>query len=76
MTITPWYHVMGLVGILTAFVTGRTAVYLPKFDVDTYLKAVEKYRVSYLLEVQGQGILASETDECTKKCANVTWEPK
>ncbi|KAJ8704568.1 hypothetical protein PYW07_011756 [Mythimna separata] len=44
LTITPWYHVMGLVGMLTAFVTGRTAVYLPKFDVDTYLKTVEKYR--------------------------------
>lgn len=51
LTITPWYHVMGLVGILTSFVTGRTAVYLPKFDVDTYLKTIEKYRAGQLTVV-------------------------
>ncbi|KAJ8707090.1 hypothetical protein PYW08_011224 [Mythimna loreyi] len=51
LTITPWYHVMGLVGMLSAFITGRTAVYLAKFDVDTYLKTVDKYRTVLLTVV-------------------------
>ncbi|KAJ8704569.1 hypothetical protein PYW07_011757 [Mythimna separata] len=51
LTITPWFHIMGLVGMLTAFVTGRTAVYLAKFNVDTYLKTVEKYRAVHLTVV-------------------------
>ncbi|XP_026742177.1 4-coumarate--CoA ligase 1-like [Trichoplusia ni] len=51
LTISPWYHVMGLVGTLTALVTGRTAVYLSKFSVDTYLKAIEKYKVVQLTVV-------------------------
>nr|XP_049700525.1 uncharacterized protein LOC110373758 [Helicoverpa armigera] len=51
VTITPWYHVMGLVGTLTAFITGRTGVYLPKFEVDLYLKTIEKYRAVQLTVV-------------------------
>ncbi|KAJ8707089.1 hypothetical protein PYW08_011223 [Mythimna loreyi] len=51
LTITPWFHIMGLIGVMTAFVTGRTAVYLAKFDVDSYLKTVEKYRAVHLTVV-------------------------
>ncbi|CAH0599805.1 unnamed protein product [Chrysodeixis includens] len=51
LTISPWYHVMGLVGTLTALVTGRTAVYIPKFSVDVYLRSIEKYQVVQLTVV-------------------------
>ncbi|XP_045457529.1 uncharacterized protein LOC123667733 [Melitaea cinxia] len=45
LTITPWYHTMGLIGILVSFVRGLTIVYLPKFEVELYLKTIEKYKV-------------------------------
>ncbi|XP_052743142.1 uncharacterized protein LOC112057207 [Bicyclus anynana] len=51
LTITPWYHTMGLVSTLGGFTRGTTTVYLPKFDVDLYLKTIEKYQVSQLTVV-------------------------
>lgn len=51
LTITPWYHVMGLVGTLTGLVIGRTAVYLAKFEVELYLKTIEKYKITQLVVV-------------------------
>ncbi|XP_068622181.1 uncharacterized protein [Battus philenor] len=51
LTITPWYHSMGLVGSLLGFVKGKTSIYLPKFEVDVYLRAIEKYKVSQLTVV-------------------------
>lgn len=51
VTITPWYHVLGLVGLLTAFATGRTGVFLPKFDVELYLRTIEKYKVCIILKL-------------------------
>ncbi|XP_026329025.1 4-coumarate--CoA ligase 1-like, partial [Hyposmocoma kahamanoa] len=51
LTITPWFHVMGLVGNFCSFTTGRTIVYLPKFDMQTYLMCIEKYKVPQLAVV-------------------------
>ncbi|KAM3955050.1 LOW QUALITY PROTEIN: luciferin 4-monooxygenase-like [Aphomia sociella] len=51
LTITPWYHTMGLIGTSTALVSGRTMVYLPKFEVDLYLRTIEKYKISQLTVV-------------------------
>ncbi|XP_045782488.1 luciferin 4-monooxygenase-like [Maniola jurtina] len=51
LSITPWYHTMGLIGTLSTFTRGVTGVYLPKFDVDLYLKTVEKYQISQLTVV-------------------------
>ncbi|XP_075988471.1 luciferin 4-monooxygenase-like [Anticarsia gemmatalis] len=51
LTISPWYHVMGLVGILTGLAIGRTGVYLSKFDMELYFKTIEKYKVAQLTVV-------------------------
>ncbi|KAJ0170213.1 hypothetical protein K1T71_014141 [Dendrolimus kikuchii] len=45
LIVTPWYHAMGLVGVLSGLAIGRTAVYLPKFEVELYLRTIEKYKV-------------------------------
>ncbi|XP_050358860.1 uncharacterized protein LOC126779078 [Nymphalis io] len=49
--ITPWYHAMGLISGLANFCKGATAVYLPKFEVELYLKTIEKYEISQLAVV-------------------------
>ncbi|KPI96565.1 Luciferin 4-monooxygenase [Papilio xuthus] len=51
LTITPWYHTMGLISHLIGFVKGKKTIYLPKFDVEQYLQTVEKYKVSQLTVV-------------------------
>lgn len=51
LTITPWYHTMGLVGILVSFTRELTIVYLPKFEVELYLKTIEKYKIEQLSAV-------------------------
>ncbi|CAH2084117.1 unnamed protein product [Euphydryas editha] len=49
MMITPWYHTMGLMGVVRNLASGSSLVYLPKFDSDTYLKTIERYRVFQLI---------------------------
>ncbi|CAH0716920.1 unnamed protein product, partial [Brenthis ino] len=51
LTITPWYHTMGLISTLASFSKGSKYVYLPKFDVELYLKTVEKYKIQQLTVV-------------------------
>ncbi|RVE49753.1 hypothetical protein evm_005623 [Chilo suppressalis] len=51
LTITPWFHAMGLVGKLIELAQNRTVLYLPKFEVDLYLKAIEKYKVQIIVVV-------------------------
>ncbi|CAH2056389.1 unnamed protein product, partial [Iphiclides podalirius] len=51
LSITPWYHTMGLATSLLGFVKGRTMVFLPKFEVDLYLKTLEKYKIGQLTVV-------------------------
>ncbi|XP_038217805.1 4-coumarate--CoA ligase 1-like [Zerene cesonia] len=48
LSITPWFHSMGLISTLSGFLRGKLTIYLPKFDVDTYFKTVEKYQISQL----------------------------
>ncbi|KAG6445161.1 4-coumarate--CoA ligase 1 [Manduca sexta] len=49
--ISPWYHVMGLVGGLLSFSCGRTSVYTAKFNVELFMKNIEKYRTQQLTVV-------------------------
>ncbi|XP_046974994.1 4-coumarate--CoA ligase 1-like [Vanessa cardui] len=51
LNITPWYHAMGLISTLANFCKGVTSVYLPKFEVELYLKTIEKYEISQLAVV-------------------------
>ncbi|CAH2056391.1 unnamed protein product, partial [Iphiclides podalirius] len=49
--ISPWYHVYGLMTALIFMFNGSQVVYLPKFEIDLYLRCIEKYRVNQLLLV-------------------------
>ncbi|KAI5643681.1 AMP-binding enzyme domain-containing protein [Phthorimaea operculella] len=51
LTITPWYHTMGMIGNLSALFTGRAIVYIPKFEPQLYLNTIEKYKVAQLTVV-------------------------
>ncbi|XP_028028713.1 4-coumarate--CoA ligase 1-like [Bombyx mandarina] len=51
LSVGPWYHVMGLVGSITGMASGRIGVYLDKFDVELYLKTIERYKVVQLTVV-------------------------
>ncbi|XP_052754223.1 uncharacterized protein LOC113522308 [Galleria mellonella] len=48
LIITPWYHTMGLVGTFNSLVLGRSLVYLSKFELDLYLRTIERYKISHL----------------------------
>ncbi|XP_059062432.1 uncharacterized protein LOC131855206 [Achroia grisella] len=45
LSLTPWFHAMGLIGLISAFTVGKTMVFLPRFEVDLFLKTVEKYKI-------------------------------
>ncbi|XP_050358862.1 uncharacterized protein LOC126779080 [Nymphalis io] len=49
LTITPWYHTMGLMGNLRIFASGSFFVYLPKFESGLYLKTIERYQISQIV---------------------------
>ncbi|CAG4963998.1 unnamed protein product [Colias eurytheme] len=51
LSITPWFHSMGLISMLAGFLRGKLTVYLPKFDVDTYFKTIEKHQITHLTVV-------------------------
>ncbi|CAH2084119.1 unnamed protein product [Euphydryas editha] len=51
LTITPWYHTMGLASSLLTLVRATTVVYLPKFEVELYFKTIEKYKIEQLTAV-------------------------
>ncbi|KAJ0170214.1 hypothetical protein K1T71_014142 [Dendrolimus kikuchii] len=51
ITITPWYHVMGFVGLLAGLAVGRTGIYFAKFDLELYLRTIEKYKAVQLTVV-------------------------
>ncbi|XP_058057323.1 luciferin 4-monooxygenase-like [Anopheles bellator] len=46
--ILPWYHVAGGMAMLGLLGVGLQTVYLPKFDPETYLRCVERYRPNVL----------------------------
>ncbi|XP_011181057.1 uncharacterized protein LOC105211367 [Zeugodacus cucurbitae] len=45
LTVIPWFHAFGCLTLITTSVLGTTLVYLPKFDENLFLGAIEKYRV-------------------------------
>ncbi|XP_026764719.2 uncharacterized protein LOC113523050 [Galleria mellonella] len=51
LSVTPWFHAMGLIGLIAGFSIGKTTVFLPRFDVDLYLKTVEKHKIVRLTVV-------------------------
>ncbi|XP_063370882.1 uncharacterized protein LOC134659179 [Cydia amplana] len=51
LLITPWFHTMGFMGSLMYLASGRNMVYLPKFEIEVYLKCIEKYKVTRLYVV-------------------------
>ncbi|CAG9794307.1 unnamed protein product [Diatraea saccharalis] len=46
LEITPWFHTMGLMGALRGLSSTKTILFLPKFEVDLYLRTIEKFKVS------------------------------
>ncbi|XP_073964929.1 luciferin 4-monooxygenase-like [Choristoneura fumiferana] len=48
LNVNPWFHAMGLMAGLLALSSGRTMVYLPKFELDLYLKTIEKYKITVI----------------------------
>ncbi|XP_063835883.1 uncharacterized protein LOC135085031 [Ostrinia nubilalis] len=45
LAVAPWFHTMGLNNTLGTLTTGRTSVFLTKFDLDVFLKTIEKYKI-------------------------------
>jgi acyl-CoA synthetase (AMP-forming)/AMP-acid ligase II len=43
----PLYHIAGLTSTLNALYSGRVTVLLPQFQTDTWLAAVERYKVTH-----------------------------
>ncbi|XP_045782487.1 luciferin 4-monooxygenase-like isoform X2 [Maniola jurtina] len=49
MHITPWFHVMGMMGVVRVLCSGGAVVYLPKFDADFFMKTIETYKVVQII---------------------------
>ncbi|KAF9419160.1 hypothetical protein HW555_004245 [Spodoptera exigua] len=65
ISISPWYHAMGFVGCLNGFSNGLCFIYLPKFEIDLYLRTIEKFKVGQLTVVPS--ILVSICKHQTQK---------
>ncbi|CAF4833105.1 unnamed protein product [Pieris macdunnoughi] len=63
LTITPWYHSMGLITGMRTLILGSKVVFLPKFDVQTYFKTIEKYQVKALSVVPPVLVALSKVKE-------------
>ncbi|CAG5052931.1 unnamed protein product [Parnassius apollo] len=51
LNITPWYHAMGLMIGLLFLYNGCKVVFVPKFEMDLYLRSIEKHKANLLLLV-------------------------
>uniref|UniRef100_A0A2H1VNT1 SFRICE_024315 n=1 Tax=Spodoptera frugiperda TaxID=7108 RepID=A0A2H1VNT1_SPOFR len=65
ISISPWYHAMGFAGCLNGLSNGVCFVCIPKFDIDLYLRTIEKYKVAQLTVVPP--ILVALCKDQTKK---------
>ncbi|XP_017471196.1 PREDICTED: 4-coumarate--CoA ligase 1 [Rhagoletis zephyria] len=45
LTVIPWFHAFGCLTLITTSVLRATLVYLPKFEENLFLGAIEKYRI-------------------------------
>ncbi|XP_030369611.1 4-coumarate--CoA ligase 1 [Scaptodrosophila lebanonensis] len=45
LTVIPWFHAFGCLTLITTACLGTRLVYLPKFEENLFLSAIEKYRV-------------------------------
>ncbi|KAH8363544.1 hypothetical protein KR084_011430 [Drosophila pseudotakahashii] len=45
LTVIPWFHAFGCLTLITTACRGARLVYLPKFEENLFLGAIEKYRV-------------------------------
>ncbi|XP_068622120.1 luciferin 4-monooxygenase-like [Battus philenor] len=51
LAVIPWYHVMGLMLNLCYITSKATVIFFAKFEADLYLRAIEKYKINYLVLV-------------------------
>ncbi|XP_014364049.2 4-coumarate--CoA ligase 1 [Papilio machaon] len=51
LIITPWYHTMGLIGTLRGLSSAINVVFLPKFEIESYLNTIQQYKVNLLIVV-------------------------
>ncbi|XP_053621533.1 luciferin 4-monooxygenase-like [Plodia interpunctella] len=63
LTISPWFHTMGLIGTALGLCKGRTLVYLPKFEINLYLKCIEKYQIQQITVVPPVLVAACKSQE-------------
>lgn len=61
LTVTPWYHVTGLIGTLNSMVSGRKIVYLPKFEEKLYLETIQRYRVHIITLVPPIAVILAKS---------------
>ncbi|XP_063631502.1 uncharacterized protein LOC134802749 [Cydia splendana] len=62
LTVNPWFHAMGLMAGLLGFSQGRTTVFLPRFEMDLYLRTIEKYKVTVAQVVPPILVALTKTD--------------
>ncbi|KAL4712181.1 hypothetical protein ACJJTC_011042 [Scirpophaga incertulas] len=61
LSITPWFHAMGLMGTIIGLCKGRSALYMPRFEPDLYLRTIEKYKIKYLPVVPPVVVMIGKT---------------
>ncbi|XP_068622255.1 luciferin 4-monooxygenase-like [Battus philenor] len=61
LNIAPWYHAMGLMLNLGYITSGATIIFFPKFVPELYLRAIEKYKINYLLLVPSALLTLNKT---------------
>ncbi|KAI8441493.1 hypothetical protein MSG28_015082 [Choristoneura fumiferana] len=62
ISVAPWFHAMGLMYFLNNLSQGLRLVTLEKFEVELYMKTVEKYKVTTLLMVPPILIATTKAD--------------
>ncbi|XVF11566.1 hypothetical protein REPUB_Repub08aG0038800 [Reevesia pubescens] len=62
----PLFHVFGFFMLARAFAMGETAVFMEKFDFEEMLRAIEKYKITYM-PVSPPLVVAFMKSDLTKK---------
>ncbi|ERN13642.1 hypothetical protein AMTR_s00049p00100670 [Amborella trichopoda] len=62
----PLFHIFGFFMVLKAVALGETMVLMPKFEFFVLLRAVEKYRVTYMLMAPPLVVALAQVDEVLK----------
>ncbi|CAH1642981.1 unnamed protein product [Spodoptera littoralis] len=65
ISLSPWFHAMGFAGCLNGLSNGVCFIFLAKFEIDLYLRTIEKYKVAQITVVPP--ILVAICKDQTKK---------